>query len=178
MPGHKNKKGPILMTIQSTSGTSKVTVENTGTRNFQKTERSAGMFGGRSSLGGVLVIDDEPDIRKVIRLTLEKAGYDVVEAGDGEQAIRIINEGEHPMVIDVIITDIRMPKINGLEAIDYFQTEYPSVPLIVLTGFPDLGMATRLLNRGLIDYLVKPVESEKLISAVADAFLQRSIHWF
>lgn len=164
--------------IQPTSPTSPEPVVNTQTRNFQRAPRSAGMFSGQSFLGGVLVIDDEPDIRKVIRLTLEKAGYYVVEAGDGEQAIRVINEGEHPMVIDVIITDIRMPKINGLEAIDYFQTEYPSVPLIVLTGYPDLGMATRLLNRGLIDYLVKPVESEKLIGAVADAFAQRSIHWF
>ncbi len=166
------------LTIQPTFSTFKETSINTGTRNPQKMERSAGMFSGQSSLGGVLVIDDEPDIRKVIRLTLEKTGYDVVEAEDGEQAIRVINEGEHPMVIDIIITDIRMPKINGLEAIDYFQTEYPSVPLIVLTGFPDLGMATRLLNRGLIDYLVKPVESEKLISAVADAFAHRTIHWF
>lgn len=166
------------LTFQPKSSTSDEPLANIETRNFQRAERSAGMFSGQSFLGGVLVIDDEPDIRKVIRLTLEKAGYYVVEAGDGEHAIRVINEGERPMVIDVIITDIRMPKINGLEAIDYFQTEYASVPLIVLTGFPDLGMATRLLNRGLIDYLVKPVESEKLISAVADAFAQRRVHWF
>lgn len=82
------------------------------------------------------------------------------------------------MVLDVIITDIRMPRINGLEAMTYFQREYPSVPLIVLTGFPDLDMATGLLNRGIADYLVKPVEREKLMVAVASAMKQRRINWF
>jgi len=124
------------------------------------------------------VIDDEPDVRTVIRLTLEKAGYYVVEASDGEHAIQVLNEGEHPMVVDVIITDIRMPRINGLEAIAYFQREYPSVPLIVLTGFPDLGMAVKLLNQGITDYLVKPLEREKLMSAVTGTLAQRRIHWF
>ena len=142
-----------------------------------RTERSAGMFSGQALLGGVLVIDDEPDIRTVIRFTLEKAGYYVVEATDGEHAIQVLNEGEHPMVIDVIITDIRMPRINGLGAIVYFQREYPSIPLIVLTGFPDLGMAVKLMNQGITDYLVKPVEREKLVSAVASTLSQSRIHW-
>lgn len=141
-------------------------------------KRSAGMFSGQSMRGGVLVIDDEPDVRKVVRLTLEKAGYYVVEAEDGGQAIQVLNEGEHPMVLDVIMTDIRMPRINGLEAMTYFQREYPSVPLIVLTGFPDLEMAMELMKRGVTDYLVKPVEREKLTTAVANALGQRRISWF
>jgi two-component system chemotaxis response regulator CheY len=141
-------------------------------------KRSAAMFSGQSMRGGVLVIDDEPDVRKVVRLTLEKAGYYVVEAEDGRQAIQVLNEGEHPMVLDVIMTDIRMPRINGLEAMDYFQREYPSVPLIVLTGFPDLEMAMGLMKREVTDYLVKPVDREKLLAAVADALEQRRISWF
>ena len=144
----------------------------------QINQRSAGMFNGQSLLGGVLVVDDEPHVRKVIRLTLEKAGYYVAEAQDGEQAMQVLNEGEHPMVLDVIITDIRMPHINGLQAMTYFQREYPSIPLIVLTGFPELDMATGLLNRGIADYLVKPVEGEKLLEAVANAMKQRRINWF
>jgi len=162
----------------SASSTSKETFLNAGTGGSPRVERSAGMFSGQSMLGGVLVIDDEPDVRRVIRLTLEKAGYYIVEAEDGEQAIQVINEGEHPMVLDVILTDIRMPRINGLEAMTYFQREYPNVPLIVLTGYPDLAMAIRLLNCGITDYLVKPVEHEKLLSAVADALAQRKFHWF
>ena len=141
-------------------------------------ERSAGMFSGQSYRGGVLVVDDEADIRKVVRLTLEKGGYYVVDAEDGEQAIRRLNEGEHPMVIDVIITDIRMPRINGLEAIAYFQREYPSVPLLVLTGFPDLDLAMQLMKQGVCDYLVKPVDRVKLTAAVADALNARRVNWF
>lgn len=99
-------------------------------------QRTAGIFSGQTYQGGVLVVDDEQAIRKVVRLTLEKQGYYVVEAQDGQHAISLLNEGEHPMVIDVIITDIRMPHIYGIEAIEYFQREYPSVSLIVLTGFP------------------------------------------
>ncbi len=140
--------------------------------------RTAGMFPGQSYRGGILVVDDEPDIRKVVRMTLEKLGYYVVEAEDGQQAITLLNEGENPMVIDVIITDIRMPQINGVEAIGYFQREYPSIPLIVLTGFPDLDLATNLLKRGVTDYLVKPVDREKLTIAVADAMDARHVDWF
>ena len=141
-------------------------------------ERSAGIFSGQSYRGGVLVVDDEPDIRKIVRMTLEKLNYYVIEAKDGQQAITLLNEGEHPMVIDVIITDIRMPNINGVEAIDYFQREYSSIPLIVLTGFPDLDLAMQLMKRGVTDYLVKPVEREKLLTAVADAMDSRHINWF
>lgn len=141
-------------------------------------QRTAGLFSGQTYRGGVLVVDDEPDIRTIVRMTLEKLKYYVVEAADGQQAINLLNEGENPMVIDVIITDIRMPKINGTEAIDYFQREYPSVPLIVLTGFPDLDLAMQLIKRGVTDYLVKPVERERLLTAVADALNARHLNWF
>jgi two-component system chemotaxis response regulator CheY len=134
------------------------------------------MFGGHTTNGRVLIVDDEPDVRKVVRMTLEKAGYDVIEAEDGEKAIQVINKDENPLILDVIICDIRMPKINGVEAINYFQQQYPRVPLIVLTGFPDMDMATGFLKKGIVDYLVKPVEKEKLVGAVGKAFEQREIH--
>ncbi len=140
--------------------------------------RTAGIFSGQACLGGVLLVDDEPDIRKIVRMTLEKMGYYVIEAEDGQQAITLLNEGEHPMVIDVIITDIRMSHINGVEAMDYFQREYPSIPIIFLTGFPDLDLAISLIKRGATDYLVKPVDREKLISAVDHAMNRRHVNWF
>ncbi len=140
------------------------------------TESTAAMFGGHKTNGRVLVVDDEPDVRKVVRMTLEKAGYDVIEAEDGEKAIEAINKGENPLILDVIISDIRMPKINGVEAINYFQQQYPRVPLIVLTGFPDMDMATGFLKKGNVDNLVKPVEKAKMIDALAKAFEQREIH--
>ena len=134
------------------------------------------MFSGHTTNGRVLVVDDEPDVRKVVKRLLTKAGYDVIEAEDGEKAIEAINEGENPLLLNVIISDIRMPKINGVEAINYFQQQWPRVPLIVLTGFPDMEMAIGFLKKGIVDYLVKPVEKEKLISAVVKAIAQREIH--
>jgi two-component system chemotaxis response regulator CheY len=148
------------------------------TSSLNSSQRTAGIFSGQTYQGGILVVDDEPDIRRVVRMALEKLNYYVIEAEDGQQAITLLNEGEHPMVIDVIITDIRMPNINGIEAMDYLQREYPSVPLIVLTGFPDLDLAMQLMKQGVTDYLVKPVEQEKLASAVANALTQRRISWF
>jgi len=139
------------------------------------TEGTAGMFGGHATNGRVLIVDDEPDVRKVVKMTLNKAGYDVIEAEDGEKAIAAIKEGENPLLLDVIISDIRMPKVNGVEAINYFQQQWPTVPLIVLTGFPDMEMATGFLRQGVVDYLVKPVEKEKLIAAVSKAIEQREI---
>ena len=137
---------------------------------------TGGMFGGRTSNGLILVVDDESDVRKVVQMTLMKAGYDVIEAEDGEQAIQVINEGENPLLVDVIVIDIRMPKIDGVEAIHYFQQQYPRVPLIVLTAFPDMEMAIGLLKKGIVDYLLKPTEKENLLNSVAKAMERRKLH--
>jgi two-component system chemotaxis response regulator CheY len=67
-----------------------------------------------------------------------------------------------------------MPKINGLEAIAYFRQQYPSVPVLVLTGYPDIQLATDLLKQGVADYLVKPVERDKLVACVARAMERRT----
>ena len=120
-------------------------------------------------LGRVLVVDDEADVRKSVRLTLVKAGYDVVEAEDGEKAIQAIRSGDNPLMIDVIVTDIHMPKVNGMEAIAFFRSQFPSVPVIVLTGQPDLSGAGDLYKQGVVEYLVKPIEPEKLTAAVHKA---------
>ena len=132
-------------------------------------ERSAGMFSGKPCNGRVLIMDDEADIRKVVRLTLEKAGYEIMEADDGAKGIQEIQRDENPLLMDAIICDIRMPKINGVEAIQYFQTQYPRVPLIVMTGHPDIDMATSFLQNGVVDYLVKPVEKKLFVATVAKA---------
>jgi two-component system chemotaxis response regulator CheY len=118
------------------------------------------------SLGRILVVDDEADVRKSVHLTLKKAGYEVVEAEDGEKGIAAIRSGDNPLMVDAVICDIHMPKINGNEAIVWFRSQFPSVPIVVMTGKPDLAGATDLMKQGVADYLVKPVEAEKLIAVI------------
>lgn len=118
-------------------------------------------------LGRILVVDDEPDVRKSVRLILTKAGYEVVEAEDGEKGIKAIKD--NALSLNTIICDIQMPKINGMEAIAYFRSQFPSVPVIVLTGHPNLEGATNLFKQGVVDYIVKPADPEKLTAAVKKA---------
>jgi two-component system chemotaxis response regulator CheY len=139
------------------------------------TSRSANVFGSSApTMGSILVVDDEPDVRRVVALILKKAGYEVLEAADGEQAIETLKAGEDPLLLRVILTDIRMPVRDGVSLVKYLLQEWPSKRIIVLTGFPNLDMALGFLKLGAIDYLVKPVEQDRLLAAVAKAFEPRS----
>ena len=119
--------------------------------------------------GRVLVVDDEADVRRTIRLTLTKAGFDVVEAEDGQKGIDAIRSGDNPLAVDTIICDMQMPNVNGMGAIAYFREQFPSVPVIVLTGNPDFKDANELFKQGVAEYLTKPIEAEKLVEAVKRA---------
>jgi two-component system chemotaxis response regulator CheY len=135
------------------------------------------LFGALTGNGRVLVVDDEPAVRNIVRLILEKAGYDVLEAENGEAAIEALNTGENRLVLDVVICDIRMPKINGVQAIEYFQHQYPHVPIIVLTAYPETQMAVSFMRSGVADYLIKPVDAQKLRDAVGSAMERRQVAW-
>lgn len=117
----------------------------------------------RSCEGRILVVDDESSIRKPIRIALLQAGYEVVEAVDGQDAINTLGDGDNPLLMDAILCDIRMPRINGIDAIYFFRTQYPSIPVIVLTGYPDCELAVTLMKMGVRDYLVKPVTKGDLL---------------
>lgn len=122
----------------------------------------------------ILVVDDEEGIRKTIRLQLEGTSFEIIEAEDGEKGIQVL-DNENILEVEVIICDIRMPKINGIEAVAYFRREYPSIPVIVLTGYPDVKLAVEFMKEGVVDYLVKPVEKNELLAAVTKAAEQRSL---
>jgi two-component system chemotaxis response regulator CheY len=122
----------------------------------------------------ILVVDDEAEIRKTILLQLEGTIYEILEAGDGEQGIQIL-DSENILEVEVIICDVRMPKVNGIEAVAYFRENYPSIPIIVLTGYPDVHLAVDFLKGGVVEYLVKPVEKEKLVEAVHKAARQKTL---
>jgi two-component system chemotaxis response regulator CheY len=84
-------------------------------------------------------------------------------------------DNENILEVDVIICDVRMPKVNGIEAVAYFRENYASIPIIVLTGYPDVQLAVDFMKGGVVDYLVKPVEKAKLVETVTKAARQRTI---
>jgi len=118
--------------------------------------------------GKILVIDDEQDVRDVIRMQLESANYNVLEAENGEEAIKVLRSENNMVNIGVILCDIRMPKVNGLECIQFLRQEAPGIPTVVVTAYPDTEMVAELMTQGLKDYLVKPVKKEKLLAVVAN----------
>ena len=121
----------------------------------------------------ILVVDDDEEVREGILLQLSDTRYTILEAEDGEKAIECLND--NALTVDVIICDVRMPKINGVEAVAYFRREFSGTPVIVLTGFPDLDLAVKFMKEGVVDYLVKPVEKAKLVETVEKAASQRTL---
>jgi two-component system, chemotaxis family, chemotaxis protein CheY len=122
-----------------------------------------------STKGKILIIDDEADVREVLRLHLESVNLNVIEAENGEEGIKLMKSGANLLQVGLILCDIRMPKVNGVEAIEYLKENAPSIPIIVVTGYPDSELAVSLLKRGVKDYLVKPLEKEKLLAKVKEA---------
>ena len=120
-----------------------------------------------STHGRILIIEDETDIRDILKLQLEQGGHQVIEANNGEEGIELMKKGSNLLQVGLIITDIRMPKINGVEAIDYIKANVPSIPIMVITGYPDAELAINLLQKGVKEYLVKPVEKKTLLSKVS-----------
>ncbi len=119
--------------------------------------------------GKILVVDDEAEVREVIKLQLESnKGLNVLEAVDGQDAIDILKSGDNMVNVGVILCDIRMPRVNGVECIQFIREQAPGIPIVVVTGYPDAELATDLLEKGVKDYLVKPVEREKLLAVVEE----------
>ena len=121
------------------------------------------------SVWKVVLIDDEEDIRDVLAVALRDSGYHVITAKDGETGLEACRAASP----QIVITDIRMPVRDGVSLVKYLLKEWPSKRIIVLTGYPSLDMALGFLKLGAIDYLVKPVEQDRLLAAVAKAFEPR-----
>jgi CheY-like chemotaxis protein len=116
------------------------------------------------AIGKILIVDDEEDVREVLKLHLEGENYSTLEAEDGDEAIKVLRK--EMTNVAVILCDIRMPKVDGIECIDYLRREAPSIPIVVVTAYPDSELAVDLMKKGVKDYLVKPVDKEKLVSTV------------
>ena len=121
------------------------------------------------SRGRILVVDDEVSVRESVRLVLEQAGYEVIEAEDGTQAMETVQAGDNPSRLDAVVLDLYMPKTHGQEVIFFLRSKFPAIPIIVLTGKPDVPDIIRSFDEGVVDFLVKPVHPDNLLAAVAKA---------
>ena len=121
------------------------------------------------SHGRILVVDDEVSVRESVRLVLDQAGYEVIEAEDGARAMETVQSGDNPSRLDAVILDLYMPKIHGQEVIFFLRSKFPAIPIIVLTGKPDVPDIIRSFDEGVVDFLVKPVHPDNLLGAVAKA---------
>jgi EAL domain-containing protein (putative c-di-GMP-specific phosphodiesterase class I) len=115
--------------------------------------------------GRVLVVDDEEALARVIRRTLSAAGYEVSTASDGEQATTLLSSGK----FDAIVSDIGMPRMSGIQLLQAVRQRDLDVPVILMTGAPDLKTAVEAVAHGALLYLAKPVDTTELGKAVARA---------
>lgn len=125
-------------------------------------------------MGRVLVVDDVAVVRKSIRTTLANTGYDVVEAEDGERALATLQAVESCLPVDAILCDLRMPQVDGAELIACFRRQYPAIPVVALIAYPDVELAVSLMRQGVMDFLVKPVLQDELLSVVKRAVEQNA----
>lgn len=126
------------------------------------------------SEGKVLVIDDNEHVRTLVKIALLRGGYEVVEAENGVKGMQSLLLGDNPSTVAVIVCDVHMPEVNGTEAIAYFRSHFPSLPIIIMTDRPDYRYSAKTLRRGVVDYLVKPIQSHILIDAVRRAVSQHA----
>ena len=111
----------------------------------------------------ILVVDDEGAIRYSISKTLQRVGYQVSSAASGEEALLMLDE----MPFDVVLTDIRMPGLSGVELLAKIKERAPDTVVILMTAYASLGTAVEALRLGAHDYLVKPVTNQDIRQSVA-----------
>lgn len=108
----------------------------------------------------ILVVDDEDSLRLSLKMRLQTAGFQVETAGDGEEALDKLKDNTY----DVVLLDIKMPRLDGIEALPLILQAYPQTEVIMMTGFSDFSTAVECLKAGARDFLVKPIETTELIT--------------
>ncbi|MGH8519300.1 MAG: response regulator transcription factor, partial [Panacagrimonas sp.] len=111
------------------------------------------------------VVDDELPVRVTLAANLELEGYDVVEAHDGKAALERVREHE----FDLVITDIRMPGMSGLELQQKLNEKHSILPIIFITGHGDVPMAVEAMQAGAVDFIQKPFRDQDLIDRINQA---------
>jgi two-component system, NtrC family, response regulator AtoC len=113
----------------------------------------------------ILVVDDEQNIRTVLRALLSRDGLDVVTAANGNEAMLSLEEGEY----NAVLTDLRMPGTNGMGLLRHVTQHYPGLPVVILTAHGTVDTAVEALKRGAFDYLTKPFDHTEIRQVMAKA---------
>jgi two-component system response regulator AtoC len=119
----------------------------------------------------ILVVDDETNLRRVLSAQLARDGYDVHEAGDGEEAIAFLKEHH----IDLVITDLKMPKASGMDVLRAALRDDPSRPVVMLTAFATIENAVEALKTGAFDFITKPFDQNEVRQILKKALRTRDL---
>jgi DNA-binding NtrC family response regulator len=109
----------------------------------------------------ILLVDDEEGYRELIARILTKAGYKVLQAGNGIEALSLLEKSQ----IDLVISDILMPVLNGYALVARLRAKWPKMPVILTTGFLSPDAAKSMMN-GSVDFIPKPINAEALIDMI------------
>ena len=120
----------------------------------------------------LLVIDDEKNYLLVLEALLLDAGYAVTALNDPETALAFIDESE----VDVIITDMKMPKLSGKDVLSHVKRDYPHIPVLVMTAFGSIESAVDIMKMGAFDYITKPFANDELLLSVQNAVELAKVH--
>ena len=121
----------------------------------------------------ILVIDDDPGIRRGLQEILMAEGYAVITAVDGESGLKLLTE----QTFDLTLTDLAMPGLGGLEVLKYLVHHQPECPCIIITGYGTIANAVTAMRQGAYDYLAKPVDATELRLVVARALDHHRLKW-
>ena len=124
------------------------------------------------SYGNVLIVDDEPNAVKVLSAMLSSDGYNIFKSYDARKALDIIRD--EPM--DAIITDLRMPEIDGMQLFEYVKQNHPDIPVIFLTAYGTVESAVHSITKGAYYYFIKPPDYTKLRGVLSKAVRARRTH--
>ncbi|WP_405247943.1 sigma-54-dependent transcriptional regulator [Cellulophaga sp. Asnod2-G02] len=119
----------------------------------------------------ILIVDDDINILELLQRHLQLLDYHIYKAVSVKQALYILKDTE----IDLLITDIQMPEVDGLELIKYASEHYPKIPKLVITGYPSVDGALNVIKSGATDYLTKPFTKEELKLAVKKSIENKAI---
>ncbi len=119
----------------------------------------------------ILIVDDEPSIRKTLREILEFENYEVDEAGDGLDCLVKIKKVKY----DVLVMDIKMPKMDGMEALERIQMLVPDTPVVMISGHANIDTAVDAVKKGAFDFISKPPDLNRLLITIRNAMDKSSL---